>query len=371
MTPGFVFKLRPTGPWRIGPDDGDRRKADLVYHSDALYSAVTGAMLEFGLLDAWLDATARASDGSAVRFSSCFPWIGRTKLVSPPKHIWPAVPSPKMRWKGARYIPLALVADLLAGKTPDDNRWAVDGPGGCLLPAGSPSNPFRLDVRSSAAVDRLGAGVAGHSAACVEFSANAGLWGAVAFAGPDAADAWSGPVKGAIRLWADSGFGGGRSRGWGRSESPEFRDGFLPGLILRSSEASPAPPEDAMVEPQPGSASEENLPQESEQDFPTQGDVSRAETVHWLLSLFTPGAADEVDWGRGSYTVVTRAGRVESRVRSGDEKRLLNMVEEGSVLVARERLQGAAVDVAPGGFPHPVYRFGCALSIRVPGQVRS
>jgi hypothetical protein len=41
------------------------------------------------------------------------------------------------------------------------------------------------------------------------------------------------------------------------------------------------------------------------------------------------------------------------------------MIEEGSVLAAGE-LRGRAVDVAPDGFTHPVYRSGFALAVRVP-----
>jgi len=33
---------------------------------------------------------------------------------------------------------------------------------------------------------------------------------------------WRDPVKAAFRLLADSGFGGERSRGWGRSEAPSL-----------------------------------------------------------------------------------------------------------------------------------------------------
>ncbi len=34
MNPGLVVKLRPTGPWRIGPDSGARNRVDAIYHSD-------------------------------------------------------------------------------------------------------------------------------------------------------------------------------------------------------------------------------------------------------------------------------------------------------------------------------------------------
>ena len=57
--PGLVVKLRPTGPWRIGPDSGERHDVDSVYHSDSLYSAITGAMSILGFLEDWLSATAR------------------------------------------------------------------------------------------------------------------------------------------------------------------------------------------------------------------------------------------------------------------------------------------------------------------------
>ena len=44
MNPGCIVKFRPLGPWRIGPNSGVRDRVDTIYHSDSLYSAVTGAM---------------------------------------------------------------------------------------------------------------------------------------------------------------------------------------------------------------------------------------------------------------------------------------------------------------------------------------
>src|SRR5258708_6065887 len=114
--PGLVVKLRPTGPWRIGPDFGDRHTVDLIYHSDSLYAAVTGAMRLLGRQEDWLRDTARNADGSAVRFSSCFPFINEIGFVIPPRNVWPPPDSTRVRWKGARFIPLGLVGALLAGK---------------------------------------------------------------------------------------------------------------------------------------------------------------------------------------------------------------------------------------------------------------
>jgi hypothetical protein len=42
-------------------------------------------------------------------------------------------------------------------------------------------------------------------------------------------------------------------------------------------------------------------------------------------------------------------------------------VAEGSVLHSAGTLRGAAPDVAPEGFAHPVFRAGFALSIPLPG----
>src|SRR4051812_3702834 len=119
MNPGLVVKLRPTGPWRSGPDTGTRNRVDAVYHSDLLYGAITAAMLRLGHLDEWLDATVRNPQASAVRFSSCFPFADEIGFVIPPRTLWPPAAmsmASHVRWKSARFIPLGLVDALLAGR---------------------------------------------------------------------------------------------------------------------------------------------------------------------------------------------------------------------------------------------------------------
>src|SRR4051794_4774990 len=168
MNPGLVVKLRPAGPWRIGPDSGARNRVDSIYHSDSLYSAVTSAMARLGLLEQWLDATARRAV-PAVCFSSCFPFQGERRFVIPPRTVWPpasAQLSARVRWKGARFVPLDIVQAMLAGRALDDNRWTIDGPSECLVPTGG-AGPFRTAVRWSAAVDRLTGATERHSTACI------------------------------------------------------------------------------------------------------------------------------------------------------------------------------------------------------------
>jgi CRISPR/Cas system CSM-associated protein Csm4 (group 5 of RAMP superfamily) len=70
-----------------------------------------------------------------------------------------------------------------------------------------------------------------------------------------------------------------------------------------------------------------------------------------------------VDWTRGNYTLVARAGRVAG---SGELKKTAQMIAEGSVLYAPSAPSGNALDVAPDGLAHPVFRAGFAVSVPLP-----
>jgi CRISPR type III-A-associated RAMP protein Csm4 len=323
----FAVRFRPVGPWRFGPDSGARDRVDLIYHSDALFSAVCSAMSQLGLAEEWLQATAASSGAPAVRFSSFFPFVGDTLLVVPPRSLWPPPESAKIRYKGAQFVPLSVIESLLSERAIDEDRWAVDGESECLVPSNHGRGPFRVALRSSAGVDRLhNAAVEVHSTACLEFARGAGLWAVVQFADEAAASRWQTPVRSALLLLADSGLGGERSRGWGRSEAPEWEPW--------SSPQAPA-----------------------------------TDRAHWLLSLYTPAENDAVDWKRGNYATVLRSGRIESTARWGEPKQPTRMIAEGSVLLASNELRGAASNVAPEGFPHPVYRAGFAVTVPIPWRV--
>ena len=117
-------------------------------------------------------------------------------------------------------FPLSVVEALLDDKAIEENKWAVDGESECLIPADAAAGPFRIALRSSAGVDRLSpSSVEAHATACLEFSRHAGLWTIVQFASDEAAAEWEQPVRSALLLLADSGFGGERSRGWGRANT--------------------------------------------------------------------------------------------------------------------------------------------------------
>ncbi len=345
MLPAFITRFRPVGPWRLGPEAGARERVGKILHSDTLYSAVSWAMSQFGSLDEWLSAVFRRPAGPAVLLSSCFPTMDGELFVVPPHGLWPPAASPKIRWKSARFVPISVVQALLAQQLLDEDHWLVDGASECLLPVSKPCGPFRPSVRSAAAVDRITSAAEPHLTACMEFADGGGMWTAAVFADEEVHARWSGPVRAALRLLADSGLGGRRALGWGRSEEPEFTDGVFPDLILP---------------PQPLA-----LPSEDVSEQPAN------ETAYWLLSLLSPSGEDSVDWERGNYSVLLRGGRVESPAGRGALKRPVRMIAEGSMLFSPSPVRGGAPDVAPDGFPHPVYRAGFALTIRVPWRFAS
>ena len=352
MQPAVLIRLRPTGPWRFGPADGARDRTDTLYSNDRLYSAVTLAMQRLGLLEEWLDATARTRR-PAVAFTSCFPFQGDTHFIAPPCNVWPppaalvSAPNPvflaKIRWSAARFVPVAVIESILSGQPVLADQWLPDAESGCLLRRDRPSfSPFRTVVRSQAAVDRIGRSAAlVHTLACVEFESNSGLWCLARYADTAAESAWGDRILAAFRLLADSGFGGRRSSGWGLSEAPVFQRGIWPNILL---------PKLARILRNGGSSSFEN------------GHASN----YWLLSLYSPGQADVIDWTGGDYRVAVRAGRIESALNSGAQKKSVRMLVEGSIVAAVEEPVGAPVDVAPDGFTHPVYRSGFCIALKLP-----
>jgi CRISPR type III-A-associated RAMP protein Csm4 len=344
MNPALLIRLRPITPWRIGPDHGALDQSEAVLHSDALYSALCLAFEQLGWLEEWLNATADPYSMPAVRFSSCFPWQRGLLFAPPPMGLWPPAETPgaltKLRWKGARLVPTTVISALLRGEAPDEKDWTVDAHSGCLIPTGGrfPTGPFRRMRRSSAAVDRVtGSNIQPWAAGCLQFAPASGLWCAAEFSSGTAYAVWSPKLECAFRLLADSGLGGLRSRGFGRSRRPDLQPGALQELLL------------------PG------LP------LPRSG-APGGDRLWWLLSLFSPGASDSVAWGSGNYALIERSGRVASHVGAGLVKKSSRLVKEGSTVASQGVLTGSVRDVAPDGAPHPVWRAGFAVALELPGK---
>ncbi len=338
MLPALLVRLRPRGPWRFGPDDGARDRVDTIGHSDTFYCALSQAMRMTGKLEEWLEATTSTGGSPAVRFSSLCPYQGETLFFVPPRTLWPPPPSTRIRWKSARFVPAQVLSPLLSEKPLDEGRWTIDAHSECLVSSGS-TGPFRVSLRGAAAVDRLDSGkTAPYATACLEFTENSGMWTVFVFRDGEARERWLPAVQSALRLLADSGLGGERSRGWGRSDPPEFREGEFPSIIARIPAVDRA---------------EEH--EEAAQYF---------ETGYWLLSLFSPAEQDTIDWDRGSYQLVVRTGRTGG-AQSGELTRSVRMISEGSVLAGIAKPAGTVRDVRPEGANEATLRWGVALSIPI------
>lgn len=356
--PASLFKLRPRGPWRIGPVSGARTRAEAILASDALYSAVTLALGTLGWLDEWLAVTATSRE-PAVRFTSMFPAQEENLLAPPPAHLWPA-PAARLRPAGARLIPTTLIRALALGEGWNEEQWEVDGLSECLLRRGrrrAAGSPYRVGLRHHAAVDRLEPGrITTHETACIEFAEGAGLWCVAEYASASAAAVWAQRLENAFHLLADSGFGGERRQGWGSFTLERMERGELPDLIWGRPRALTTPAAKPDVEESPAVAAAAPAAAAEERGW-------------WLLSLFSPAESDQVDWTRGSFSLVERAGRVAS---TGDAKLRTRLVREGSVLLTGTGapLLGRAWNVAPPHFTaHPVWRAGYAVAISLPWRV--
>jgi CRISPR type III-A-associated RAMP protein Csm4 len=249
----------------------------------------------------------------------------------------------KVRWKAARFVPLNVIESILTGEMILADQWIADPESGCLLRRDRPSvSPFRIVVRSSATVDRVThSAVSVDASARVEFEPGSGLWAVARFADSVAESTWSDRLRGAFRLLADTGFGARRTSGWGQTGAPEFQQGAWPGVLS------------AKMGRISGNGSQPS-------------DNGAEASLYWLLSLYSPSSADRIDWSGGYYQPAIRGGRVESSSGSGIEKKPVRMISEGSVVAASAEPTGTAVDVAPDGFPHPVYRSGFALALKLP-----
>lgn len=350
MQPAMLIRLRPLGPWRYGPGDGAQDRLDIAFRSDRLYSALTLAMSRLGFLEPWLAATTRA-ETPVLAWSSLFPFQGDTLFAPPPASAWPppaslvTSPSPlllsKLRWNAARFVPLALIESILTGQEILADQWLPDPESGCLLRRDRPSSPpFRIALRSTAAVDRLtGISRSASALACVEFEPAAGLWTVIRFRNAASESEWADRLAGAFRLLADSGLGARRTSGWGHAQAPEIERGEWPGIAMPKLARAMA------------------------------GNHSGADSgpvLYWLLSLYSPAPADSIDWSAGAYRITVRGGRVLDGSTTG-EKKSLRMIAEGSVLAARTEPVGTSLNVAPDGFTRPVRRSGIALTMELPG----
>ena len=189
MPAGLLIRLRPTGPWRIGPDSGDRDRVDRMYHSDSLYSAVSSAMARLGMLEEWLDATARAA-GTGGALQLLLSVSGETLFVVPPRTVAAAgVVEGALEGRAIRAAERgrSLLERQAALRRRLGGRWRQRVPGSARARRGRSAlrcDPARRSIAAAQASRRI-------RRACLEFAPDAGLWLAAAFSNDEAREHWT------------------------------------------------------------------------------------------------------------------------------------------------------------------------------------
>ena len=231
MHPALVVRFRPAGPWRIGPDSGARNRVDRIYHSDSLlFGGIRTPWRGWG---GWRNGWRRPSGtrkAPAVRFSSCFPYLEDAALRGSAAE--PLAASRRRRRCAGRVRGLcrwrwwrpageraAAEGERLARGRPEP----VPAAGGMRRSATGRS--VRPCARTPRVDRRTGRRRWSHDTACLEFAPGGGLWAVVAFADEEAESQWKEAVRAALRLLADTGLGGERSIGWGRSDGSGVQRG--------------------------------------------------------------------------------------------------------------------------------------------------
>ncbi len=311
-----------------------RRSRSRGSHLSQRFALLRGVAARWRASGCWTNGWMRPRAHPSPRCASvpAFRFTGETLFVVPPRTVASAgVVQGALEGRAIRSAQRGREsASRAAGRmktldrsTAPANAWCPHGA------AGSVSSP---SVRSSAAVDREGdeRRAAFHRVPGIHSRQRIVVGGGVSERRrARAVDAAA--LTAAFRLLADSGFGGERSRGWGRAEMPEIADGNLPDLLLTN--RRPARPR------------------------PATG----------CCRLFHPGAC--------------RRGRLAARQLFADHARRARRKRCGWGDVKKTDAHGGR-RIGPGGFranraarppmsrrmsfAHPVYRAGFALAIPIP-----
>jgi CRISPR-associated protein Csm4 len=349
----IVYRLAPTAPFHFGERGVGQEETGEFPHSDTLFASLVIAWrLAKGetemqkLLHPLVSAGATGTN-PPFRISSAFPYVGPVHLL--PRPLIPLYGEdqaqqmdPKMgkkvewvSWRRMESIinsntpPRVLAGDLLMG----GRVWIHSADRAEL--AESPVFSSRVEdlkMWSSGqaetiprvTVDRINSSSALYFQGQVRFAEGCGLYVLVEF-DQTSQDPYHQSVADGLALLGQLGLGGRRSVGLGQFEVQEV-------------------PVESLEQP-----------------------VGDDDAYHLLLSLYHP-TQTEMQNGvlRGArYRLMTRRGWFFSMADTGQRRRAVRMLTEGSMLACPAT--GDIVDVAPSAYTkdhHPVYRSGLALTIR-------
>jgi CRISPR-associated protein Csm4 len=351
----YVVKLRFTTAVHLGSDEAGIgvENTQVILHSDTIFSALCNAWAKFRILSTKeLGELKRLFDDSPpFKLSSGFPYLPKaygTQFFLPRPLLNTRQfeifdkdmrPEQKTEWKKqlnqSQFIPSEFFEKWLKSQ-----RFAQEG---WLDELRAWDNVVVEDIRPQHAQDRLTMASQLYHLGEMFFEPDpyfdCGLYFIVQFPGDES---WKDKLNKGLKSLSDIGLGGERDFGMGRF----LCDGVEHGVLVPIDERHP---------------------------LSFLADSTRQSDKHCVLSLFYPTMSEQQiiqvaikeNVSSDAYQLVRRKGWIFSTSTLLQMKRqTVTMFSEGSVFRIEDFVpQGSIVDLKPNGFPHPVWRFGVALSV--------
>lgn len=344
MAEVWLYRLKPASPFHFGERGVGIEATEEVFHSDSLFSALAigarmweGEEKLKGLLSRF-----RGPNGPPFRLTSLFPYAGKVLFFPRPMlRIEGKLVEEKAKLiKDIRFVSQGIFQAMLRREALDAHLeegnlihggavWLTAEEYQALPEAEKGEQPaiWRRHLAPRVTVDRLSAASQVYQAGRVTFASECGLWFLLEAADPEVKLV----VGAALDYLSEAGLGGERSVGHGQFKV-ESCQRFSP-------------------------------------PWPQQG------SAFVILSLYHPTRA-ELEAGvlgqPAAYELIQRRGWVSSPERSGQRRKSLFCLAEGSVMRSLGKASyGDLADVTPE-LPgsHPVFRYGFAFPVPLDGGLK-
>jgi CRISPR-associated protein Csm4 len=335
------YKIIPCAPFHFGERGiGQEETADFP-HSDTLFAALISVwrlMYRHDEFDSLVKNCTHFEESPPFRISSAFPYIGAVRFLPRPAIPLVGAGGDRKQGKKVSFLSWRRAEDLVNSDVPQNVqpedtlmngrlwahpqekasiRKALELPAQADLSQAQPWFSADTEAMARVTVDRVTEASSLYYQGMVHFADRCGFYVLAEVLD----ERYREPMEDGLHMLGEQGLGGRRSVGLGQF-TLEVDNVSLPG----------AP--------------------EVERNY------------HWLLSLYHP-TCQEVQQGvldGARYNLITRRGWIFSPDGTGQRRRAIRMLNEGSLLP--RSAVGDVVDVRPTtGFPHPIWRSGIALTI--------
>ncbi len=313
----YLYKLKFLSPLHISSDPLSLGKAEVVLHSDTLFSAIANA---FALL---FDVKDEFFFSPPFLISSAFPYYNKTLFLPKPFCPFRSPQNEEFRKeiKKSGFISMEIFRKFAGGEEINLSKENFAS-GGFITETPIKYMVYKSSERPRSTVSRVYGNTEIFYSTSVEFGENSGLYFFVKF--PD--EQVKKEFDSALYLLGDTGIGGERSAGYGRFEfaSNEF-----------------------------------NLPQNSEEKY------------FMAISLYYP-TEEEINAGilkNARYALISRQNWVFSGKAQPIRSKKVRMFAEGSIFKTQGDISGQIVDVTPElaeiRLPHRIVRYGKVFKIGI------